>query len=101
MAALEPRLAPLGERFDARLDTVYRAAVPGYVAIYFDTGWTATVSLLVGTENPPTRSVGVIESWSERNSYAGGIVRAGEYWMASSDSERPDLKFRIHFTPLF
>jgi hypothetical protein len=81
-------------RFQAALDTVYRAKSFGYVAVYFVTGRTARMRLLVGPENPPTTSVG-------SGDYIGGIVRPGEYWMAAT--HRPGLKagFECVFTPLF
>jgi len=91
----------LGEGFEGRLDTLYRAEVTGFVAVYFVTGRTAKVQLLVGPANPPARVVGVVDSRGSQASYAGGIVRAGEYWVAASSSGRPDLNFRVHFTPLF
>ncbi|MEU7530655.1 hypothetical protein AB0A74_33340 [Saccharothrix sp. NPDC042600] len=99
LAALEARNEPLrvaGERFDGRLGVVYRAEVTGYVAVYFTTGWHANVELLVGAQAPPTRVVGVADA----DSYAGGVVRAGEYWLARPDNDRAGDAFRIHFTPL-
>lgn len=92
--------APPGEGFDGVLDTLYRAEVTGFVAVYFVTGRTAKVQLLAGPGNPPTRVVGVVDSRGSHQSYAGGIVRAGEYWVAASASGRPNLNFRVHFTPL-
>jgi hypothetical protein len=101
--ALEARTmqVPLGEGFEGRIDTLYRAEATGFVAVYFVTGRTAKVQLLVGPRNPPTRVVGVVDSRGQHDSYAGGIVRAGEYWTAASNSKRPNLNFRVHFTPLF
>lgn len=92
---------PLGEGFEGRIDTLYRAEVTGFVAVYFVTGRTAKVQLLVGPHDPPTRVVGVVNSSGSHDSYAGGIVRAGEYWAAASASRSPNLNFRVHFTPLF
>ncbi|CCH29305.1 hypothetical protein ABZ816_35635 [Actinosynnema sp. NPDC047251] len=92
---------PLADGFEGRIDTLYRAEVTGFVAVYFVTGRTAKVQLLIGTTNPPTRVVGVVDSRGSHQSYAGGIVRAGEYWAAASASRRPNLDFRVHFTPLF
>ena len=94
--------AGIGEpRFEAALDTVYRAKSHGYVAVYFVGGRTARMRLLVGTQSPPTTSVGYANSGSEINSYMGGIVRPGEYWMATT--HRPGMKagFECVFTPLF
>ncbi|TCO53451.1 hypothetical protein [Actinocrispum wychmicini] len=111
--ALERRVAELeravqmltsrapGEGFEGQIDTLYRAEVTGFVAVYFVTGRTAKVQLLVGPGNPPARVVGVVDSRGSHDSYAGGIVRAGEYWVAASTSRRPNLNFRVHFTPLF
>jgi hypothetical protein len=92
---------PVGEGFEGRIDTLYQAEATGFVAVYFVTGRTAKVQLLVGPSNPPTRVVGVVDSRGSHHAYAGGIVRAGEYWTAASNSRRPNLNFRVHFTPLF
>jgi hypothetical protein len=92
---------PLGAGFEGQIDTLYRAEVTGFVAVYFVTGRTAKVQLLVGPSDPPTRVVGVVDSRGSQQSYAGGIVRAGEYWVAASSSRRPNLNFQVHFTPLF
>ncbi|MBB5955393.1 hypothetical protein FHS29_001974 [Saccharothrix tamanrassetensis] len=88
-----------GPRTDHRLDTVYRAEVHGYVAVYFVTGRVARVRLLVGTDYPPTRLVGMVHGSGD--SYAGTVVRPGEYWLAESNNKRPNLRFNVHFTPLF
>ncbi|GGM80107.1 hypothetical protein GCM10011609_14950 [Lentzea pudingi] len=85
---------PLGERVEARLDTPYLAERTGFVSVYFDGGRTARVKLLVGPENPPTYCVGEVYA-----DHLGGVVRAGEWWIAESNSKRPGL--RVHFTPLF
>jgi hypothetical protein len=92
---------PLGEGFEGQLDTLYRAEVTGFVAVYFVTGRTAKVQLKVGPSNPPTRVVGVVDSRGTHHSYASGIVRAGDYWAAVTTSRNPNLNFRVHFTPLF
>lgn len=99
--ALEPQAETLAEGFDGKLDTLYRAETTGFVAVYFDTGWNAHVRLLVGPTNPPTRCVGEVRLTSDHSAYAGGVVRAGEWWIAESDSNRQDLKFHVHFTPVF
>ena len=82
-------------RFPAALDTVYLARTLGYVSVYFVTGRTARVRLLVGPQDPPTTSVGYVAS-----SYLGGVVRPGEFWMAAT--HKPGLKtgFECVFTPL-
>ena len=41
----------------------------------------------------------MVDSRGSHQSYAGGIVRAGEYWVAASAGGRPGLNFRVHFTP--
>lgn len=100
LAALESRAEPLrvpGDRFDGRLNTLYRAGTTGFVAIYFTTGWNAQVELRVGTQPPPTRVVGALNA----EGYAGGIVRGGEYWVAHADHDRAGDSFKVHFTPLF
>ncbi|WP_433264322.1 hypothetical protein ACQPZF_34720 [Actinosynnema sp. CS-041913] len=104
LTALENRAEPLGigrPRFDGKLDTVYRADVLGFVAVYVGVGRTADVRLLVGRENPPTECVGVLDTGGERNSYAGAIVRPGEHWLAASTRPDANPAFVVHFTPLF
>jgi hypothetical protein len=98
LRALEQRaeLAGIGApRFKAALDTVYQATTFGYVAVYFVGGRTARMRLLIGPQSPPTTSVGYADS------YLGGIVRPGEYWVAAT--HRPGMKadFECVFTPLF
>lgn len=90
-----------GPRFEAALDTVYHAKTHGYVAVYFVGGRTARMRLLAGQQNPPSTSIGQANSSGEINSYMGGIVRPGEYWMAAT--HRPGMKagFECIFTPLF
>ncbi|MEU4803600.1 hypothetical protein [Actinosynnema sp. NPDC023587] len=90
-----------GPRADGLLNTVYRADVLGFVAVYVGEGLTSNVTLLVGAENPPRGCVGVLDVGGERNCYAGAIVRPGEYWLAASTRKTPNPAFRIHFTPLF
>lgn len=104
LRALEVRAEPMGvgePRFEADLDTIYRAKTFGYVAVYFVGGRTARMRLLVGPQSPPTTSVGAANAGAEINSYMGGIVRPGEYWMAAT--HRPGMKagFECIFTPLF
>ncbi|MEU4443435.1 hypothetical protein AB0K14_08135 [Actinosynnema sp. NPDC050801] len=83
-------------RFQAALDTVYQATTFGYVAVYFVTGRTARVRLLVGPESPPTTSVGYVSSYG----YVGGVVRPGEFWMAAT--HKPGLRtgYECVFTPM-
>jgi hypothetical protein len=88
-------------RFEAALDTVYQATCHGYVAVYFVGGRTARMHLLVGTQSPPTTSVGYANSGSEINSYMGTVVRPGEYWMAATHKPGMKAGFECVFTPLF
>jgi hypothetical protein len=88
-------------RFEAALNTVYRARTHGYVALYFVGGRAASMRLLVGPQSPPTTSVGVASPGSEINSYVGGIIRPGEYWMAATHNPRTKAGFECIFTPLF
>ncbi|WP_433271934.1 hypothetical protein ACQPZF_14540 [Actinosynnema sp. CS-041913] len=83
------------DRFQAALNTVYQARTSGYVAVYFVGGRTARMRLLTGPQSPPTTSVGYGDT------YVGGVVRAGEFWMAAT--HRPGIKagFECVFTPLF
>jgi len=103
LRALESRAESVGigePRFEAALDTVYRAKTHGYVAVYFVGGRTARMRLLVGPQSPPTTSVGYA-SGAEINSYMGGIVRPGEYWMAATHKPGMRAGFECVFTPLF
>ncbi|MFE2753262.1 hypothetical protein ACFXGA_14825 [Actinosynnema sp. NPDC059335] len=104
LRSLEGRAAGAGvgePRFQAALDTVYRARTFGYVAVFFVGGRTARMRLLVGPQSPPTTSIGQADSSADLNSYMGGVVRPGEFWMAAT--HRPGIKagFECVFTPLF
>lgn len=104
LRALETRAEAVGiggPRFEAALDTVYHARTHGYVAVYFVGGRTARMRLLVGRQSPPTTSIGYANSSSEINSYMGGIVRPGEYWMAATHHPGMKAGFECVFTPLF
>jgi hypothetical protein len=104
LRALEALAEPVGvgePRFEAALDTVYRATTYGYVSVYFVGGRTARMRLLVGPQSPPTTSVGYANSSGEINSYMGGIVRPGEYWMAATHRTGINAGFECIFTPLF
>ncbi len=72
------------KRFKAALNRVYQAEWTGYVSIFFTGGWTDTASLRVGPTNPPQNIVSILNCQNDINSYAGGVVRQGEYWMAES-----------------
>ncbi len=99
-----PRLQP-------ELNTVHRAEVLGYVSLYHPRGGAADeVRLLVGPDDPPTECV-CEAGWNDNGnyfaSYAGAIVRPGEYWMVESPREARESAlgvgpgFRCIFTPLF
>ncbi|XVS66777.1 hypothetical protein ACQPYE_12155 [Actinosynnema sp. CA-299493] len=99
LRSLEGRAASAGigePRFPAALDTIYQAKTFGYVSVYFVSGRTAQVRLLVGPQDPPTTSVGYVAS-----GYLGGVVRPGEFWLAAT--HKPGLKtgFECVFTPVF
>ncbi|ONI92196.1 hypothetical protein ALI22I_05230 [Saccharothrix sp. ALI-22-I] len=81
-------------RFLAALNTVCQAKSFGHVAVYFVTGRTARMRLLVGPENPPTTSVGY-------GDHISGIVRPGEFWMAATHRRGLKAGFECVFTPLF
>ena len=66
------------------------------MAVYFVGGRTARMRLLVGPQSPPTISVGYAI-----DSYIGGIVRPGEYWMAATRRAGMKAGFECVFTPLF
>lgn len=104
LRSLEGRATAVGigkPRFQASLDTVYHAGEFGYVAVYFVGGRTARVRLLVGPESPPTTSVGYADSSADLNSYVGGVVRPGEFWMVATHRPGMTTGFECVFTPLF
>jgi hypothetical protein len=68
----------------ARLNQVYHSPFTGYVALFFTGGYTDRVQLLMGPTNPPEFCVCRLNCQGDVNSYAGGIVRQGEYWLAQS-----------------
>jgi hypothetical protein len=82
------------------IGVVHRAEVTGYVSLFFTGGRTSVVRLLVGWADPPTECVCEANTRNDLNSYAGGIVRKGEYWLL--DSKHGDRSgFECVFTPLF
>jgi hypothetical protein len=85
-----------------RLDfgAVHRAEVTGYVSLYFVGGRTNKMRLLVGWNDPPADCIGEVNTTNGEQTYAGGIVRQGEYWtVASNHGNRSG--FECVFTPLF
>jgi hypothetical protein len=88
-----PRLRPA-------LGAVHRAEVTGYVSVYFTGGRTDTLRLLAGWDDPPTECICETNTRNELNSYAGGVVRKGEYWTIVG--RRPEASgYECVFTPLF
>ena len=79
--------ASTAKRFRGSLKHVYQARWTGYVSLYFTGGVTDRVSLLIGSENPPEECVCELNSRNDINSYAGSVVRAGEFWMAKSERD--------------
>jgi hypothetical protein len=86
-------------RVRARLGRIYRAEATGYVAAYAGGGWTDIVEILVGPTSPPTQSVCRANSTNDINSYAGAVVRAGEYWVVTSERGPDKSSFTCYFTP--
>ncbi len=87
-------------RTRASLNQVHHADETGYVALYFIGGRTDTVQLLMGPTNPPEICVSELNCQAGINSYAGGVVRQGEYWMAES-ALGEDSGVRCCYTPFF
>jgi len=86
----ERELVPLGQ--------VRRASGLGFVALWFDGGWTDKVVLRVGWSDPPETVVCKLNTANDINSYASTVVRPGEYWIADSDKgEKSGVK--CIFTP--
>jgi hypothetical protein len=101
-AEVEGRASEMGVHEPRRrvpLGAVQRAKVTGYVALYFNGGWNDEVKLLVGTEGP-TECVAQANSINDINSYAGGIVRAGEFWKVETKVGGGKSGFECVFTPL-
>lgn len=88
------------ERYTVDFNLVYQAECTGYVSAYFDSGFTDTVQLLVGPSDPPTERVCEANTGNDINSYAGTVVRKGEYWMVKS-KRGARSGFMCVFTPLF
>ena len=82
-------------RLSCRVNTVYLAEYTGYVSIFFTGGWMSRVELVAGPENPPTEVISALEG--ELNSYAGGVIRRGEYWMARAKRDKAGVQ--CVFTP--
>jgi hypothetical protein len=81
---------------------VHRAEVTGYVSVFFTGGRTDTLRLLVGWNDPPTECVCEANTFNELNSYAGGIVRKGEYWtLAGTHTGKKSFGYECVFTPLW
>ncbi|HUF83962.1 MAG TPA: hypothetical protein VMQ81_05145 [Acidimicrobiia bacterium] len=89
-----------GPRSRPAFNEVQRADVAGYVSLYFKGGYTDDIQLLVGVGDPPSEVVCEANTRNDMNSYAGAIVRPGEYWMARSKSGA-NSGFECVFTPLF
>ena len=89
-------------RFDAKFNEVYQAGTTGYLSLYFTGGRTDRIEILVGPNDPPTDSVSESNSRNDLNSYAGTVIRAGEYWMVRSEfsNARRSTGYRGVFTPL-
>jgi hypothetical protein len=88
-----PRLRPA-------LGAVHRAEATGYVSLYFTGGRTGTLRLLAGWEDPPTECICETNTRNDLNSYAGGVVRKGEYWTVAG--KHPEGSgYQCVFTPLF
>jgi hypothetical protein len=102
--ALQDRAEPLGhglDRFVPTVNTVYRAAATGYVSAYYAGGRSAAIVLLAGPTDPPTEHLAGADTTVGLNTYVGGVVRRGEYWVLSASNNRPEMGFRPMFTPLF
>ena len=84
----------------ARLNQVYHAPQTGYVALFFVGGRTDSIELLMGPTNPPEICVSQLDCGAGINSYAGGVVRKGEYWLAES-ARGEGSGVRCCYTPIF
>lgn len=84
-AAAEARGAAGQRRFRSDLNVIHHAQATGYVSIFFNGGRTDRVKLMVGATDPPTEVVSELNCRNDINSYAGGVVRQGEFWTAKSE----------------
>lgn len=91
---------PKNDRTRPALGVVHQAEVTGYVSIYFTGGRTDKIQLLAGWDDPPTECICEANNYNDLNSYAGGVVRQGEYWMVVS-KKLEKSGFECVFTPLF
>jgi hypothetical protein len=89
-ANYEPRFEPL-------FNQVYQAFGCTFVSVWFEGGHTTPVELLVGGENPPTLSLGLL-----RADYGNAtwVVRPGEYW-ALRCKRADGGGFRAIVTPMY
>ena len=105
LTALGARAAAAGvgqPRFRPAFGVVHRAEVTGYVSVFFTGGRTDTFRLLVGWNDPPTECVSEANTFNQLNSYAGGIVRKGEYWtLTGTHTSKKSYGFECVFTPLW
>lgn len=84
------------------IGVVHRAEVTGYVSVFFTGGRTDTLRLLAGWDDPPTECVCEANTFNDLNSYAGGIVRMGEYWtLAGTHTGKKSFGYECVFTPLW
>lgn len=80
--ALAAGSGPSRPRSRPTFNVIYQAETAGYVSLFFTGGRTDRIRLLAGAENPPIERVCELDC--SLTSYAGGIVRPGEYWMVES-----------------
>lgn len=73
------------------LDVVHHAPTNGFVALWFEGGYTGVVALLVGPADPPETCVGRLNTRNDLNPFCATVVRRGEYWKAQVEKGSPDL----------
>ena len=89
-ANFEPRYAPL-------FNEVYQAIGFTFVTVRFVGGHTTPVEMLVGDENPPTLSLGLLRA---DHGSASWLVRPNEYWELSCKRDGGG-GFRAMATPMY
>lgn len=72
-------------RWRPRVNVVYTADCAVFVTAQYAGGWSGTLSLLVGPEDPPGIVLG--EMSTVANSSIGGLVQAGERWTLATKKE--------------
>lgn len=72
-------------RWQPRFNVVYTAEQAVLVTVHYTGGWSGTVTLLVGPDDPPGTRLGELSPVT--NSSITGLVQTGERWTLASSKE--------------